>query len=96
MKTILFGLLLIIFSGCSTIQSVSVTSFQPNNETMVKAFDRGVSFLGVTLPNLEVAKKLKDQCPNGAVNGVKTTLVSQNVILFQAYELTAIGYCTKK
>ncbi len=96
MRLFLFGFLFVFLSSCTTIQSISVSSFQPSNEAMVKASDKERSFFGLFVPTLEVSRKLREQCPNGSINGVQTTLTVQNAIIVQTYEITAIGYCTKK
>lgn len=63
---------------------------------LVSAETTGTGFLRLVTPELEINRQLREQCLNGVVTGIQTTLTSQEFILIQVYTLKAVGYCSKK
>ena len=95
MRVFLTALLVLVLSGCGTIQSMSVSNIVPENKNIVSAEETGTGILYLSIPDLIIADKLRKQCPNGEVNGVQTRLTLRNFFIFQFYKLKAEGYCSK-
>lgn len=92
------GLVLVMLSGCVSLQSVSLTSLPADRNQRVKAEAERFIVLGLNFDNNYVnslTSDLKSQCPNGTVSGVLTKSESINyfLYLFWTSRVTATGFC---
>jgi hypothetical protein len=97
LKILLAASLIGTFSnlGCVSIVSISQADFQPGSSKAIGSVQRERGFLHLTSPRLSVMDDLSSKCSEGKgqVTGVQATLKKRDFIIFQEYELEAIGYC---
>jgi hypothetical protein len=92
------ALLAVLASGCTSLQSVSVSSVPKDRSRPVFASEDNVAFLGIHFDNEFVdalPDRLREQCPGGKVTGVFTKHESTWYVLVQNREVTITGYCVK-
>ncbi len=91
--------LVALFSvGCTSIQSVSLTSIPSNRSNVVQAEASKTVILAFNFNNDfvdQMTDDLKKQCPNGQVKGILTKDERIMYFLFFVwkYRITATGYC---
>ncbi len=98
MKLGIVGLVLILLSGCVSLNSVSLTSVPVERGQKVRAESERFIFMGFNFDNdyvNSVTTDLKTQCPNGTVSGLLTKSESINYFLYIFWKsrITATGYC---
>ncbi len=98
MKLGLLILSLMIFSGCASLDSVSITPVPVNRSQKVKAEAERSIFLGFNFDNdyvNQITNDLKNQCTNGTVTGLMTKTETINYFLFFFWKkkVSATGYC---
>lgn len=98
MKFSLLSLLLIIVSGCVSLNSVSLTSVPADRSKRVAAASERFIFMGFNFDNdyvNAITSDLKTQCPSGTVSGVLTKAESVNYFLYIFWKsrVSATGYC---
>lgn len=100
MKQVVLGFILILGSGCVSLNSVSLTSVPVERGQKVRAASERFIFMGFNFDNdyvNTVTTDLKTQCPNGTVSGLLTKSESINYFLYIFWKsrITATGYCVK-
>ena len=103
MKTRAFrsmNLLLLLVSaftgGCTSLQSVGVSSIPRDRGQVVETKKSNVAFLGIHFDNDfadGVPEDLRRQCPNGKVSGVFSKYESTWYVVVQSRSVTVKGYC---
>ncbi|OYZ18797.1 MAG: hypothetical protein B7Y39_13035 [Bdellovibrio sp. 28-41-41] len=98
MKFSFLGVLLVVLSGCVSLNSVSLTSVPADRSKRVAAASERFIFMGFNFDNdyvNSITSDLKTQCPNGTVSGVLTKSESINYFLFIFWKsrVSASGYC---
>ncbi|MBL7557464.1 MAG: hypothetical protein JNM24_16670 [Bdellovibrionaceae bacterium] len=98
MKLVILGLVLVLVSGCVSLNSVSLTSVPVERGQKVRAESERFIFMGFNFDNdyvNAVTSDLKTQCPNGTVSGLLTKSESINYFLYIFWKsrITATGYC---
>ncbi len=89
---------LIFLAGCTSIQSVSLTSIPAKKGKPVRAEISKTIFLGFNFNNDfvdELSSDLKRQCENGIVTGIltKDEIVDYFLMIVHSRRITATGYC---
>lgn len=92
-KRIVTLLAVISVFGCQSIHSISMTEIAPGNTKLISAEESSFDILHMSAPDMKIQPKLREQCPEGIINGVQTTLMVREFILFQIYDLKASAYC---
>lgn len=87
-----------IFSGCASVNSVSLTPIPADRRSPVKVEVSKVIFLGFNFDNDfvdQVVSDLRKQCPKGKVTGILTKDENINYFLYFVWkkQITATGYC---
>ncbi len=98
LQVVMFLSSLILFSGCASVNSVSLTPIPAERKSQVKVEKSKVIILGFNFDNDfidEAVEDLKHQCPNGRVSGLLTKDETINYFLFFVWkkQITATGYC---
>jgi hypothetical protein len=97
MKALLFkGLLVLVSTGCTSLQSVSVTNIPRERGKPVEATANNPAFLGIHFDNDfadDLPDELRAQCANGKVTGIYSKYESTWYVLVQNRSVTAKGYC---
>lgn len=93
-------LLTLIFSACTQLNSVSVTSIPKERSQKVSAERYKFLFLLLNFDNEfvnEMEKELAQKCPNGKIQGIvtKTEAITYFPIIAHAYNIKSEGYCVK-
>ncbi len=99
MKVIVALFLISILSSCAFLNSVTVTSIPKNRSTKVTSERKKFIFLFLNFNNdfvNEMEKELAQKC-DGKIQGIitKTESIVYFPILFNAYKVTAEGYCVQ-
>jgi hypothetical protein len=94
-SALLFSLL---FVGCASVNSVSLSSIPANKGKEVRAETSKTIILGFNFNNDyvdDMADDLKRQCPNGIIKGIltKDEVVDYFLFFVWARKVTATGYC---
>ncbi len=89
---------LLVFAGCTHLQSVSTTSIPAQRGRKVQASSDKIIFLGFNFNNDYVDAMVQDlarQCPNGKVEGLLTKQEDVDYFLYIVWksQVTASGYC---
>jgi hypothetical protein len=87
---------LVVTSGCASLQSVSVTNIPRERGRPITANADNPAFLGIHFSNDfadGLPEELRRQCPNGKVTGIYSKYESTWYVLVQNRELTLRGYC---
>lgn len=95
-KLSLAAVLVIGFSGCASLNSVSLTSVPAHRTHPVKTERSKWIILGFNFDNDfvdDAIDDLKRQCPNGRVTGILTKDEVIAYVLFWQRRITASGYC---
>ncbi len=97
-KITIIALVLSLFSGCVSLNSVSLTSIPPNRNNQIQVEKSKFIFLGFNFDNDFVdtaVDELKQQCPNGKITGVltKDENVAYFLFFFWKKNLKVTGYC---
>ena len=98
------GLLLVLASiflssflgGCTSLQSVGVTSIPKERGRPIEVTENNVAFLGIHFDNDfadDVPEELRRKCPNGKVSGVFSKYESTWYVIVQNRSVTVTGYC---
>lgn len=85
-----------VTSGCTSLQSVSVSSVPKDRARPVSASENNVAFLGIHFDNEfvdDLPERLKAQCPGGKVVGMFTKYENTWYVLVADREVTVHGYC---
>ena len=96
LKLSLAAALIIGFSGCASLNSVSLTSVPAHRTHPVKTERSKWIVLGLNFDNDfvdDAVEDLKRQCPNGRVTGILTKDEVIAYVLFWKRSVTATGYC---
>lgn len=98
MKFSLLSVLMVILSGCVSLNSVSLTSVPADRSKRVGAASERFIFMFFNFDNdyvNSITSDLRTQCPNGTVSGVLTKSESINYFLFIFWKsrISASGYC---
>lgn len=97
---LIIALFFLITNGCVTVHNVTNSSIESKtsdeNTSLIFAEDIGDGVFHLTEPVLHVNDKLKSQCKGGSVHGIQTKLASRDFFIIQRYNLSAVGYCTKR
>lgn len=83
-------------SGCTAIQSVSLTQIPENRSQEVTAYGTQYSFLGIAFTNHFIDRAmddLKSQCPRGRLEGVLTEYQETLYLLIFEREVKVSAYC---
>ncbi len=84
------------FSGCASVNSVSLTPIPSNRGTVVKAEVTKTIFLAFNFNNDfidDLVTDLKRQCPNGVVTGILTKDETIAYVIVFKKRVTATGFC---
>jgi len=89
---------LFFFSGCVSLNSLSLTSIPKNREKQVRIEKEKFIFLGFNFDNDFIntaSEDLRRQCPNGKVTGLLTKDENINYFLYIFWKkrITATGFC---
>lgn len=82
-----------LLSSCTTLYNVSLSDIQPGNTNIISYEETDYGVLHLTFPEINLQPKLREQCKNGQVNGIQTTTMHRDFIIFQAYTVKATAYC---
>lgn len=101
MKRILTICLIAIFTSCTHLSSVSLTSIPKRRANKIKVERYKFIFLGFNFNNNfvnQMVKELRSKCPKGSVKGILTK--DESIVYFpliaHARQITAEGYCMSK
>lgn len=91
---------ILVFAGCTSLQTVSLTSIPAQRSNVVKAQAEKTIFLGFNFDNDfvdQMESQLKNKCPNGQVTGIltKDEIVDYFLMIVWKHRVTATGYCLK-
>lgn len=97
-KNILSLFIFSLLVGCTSLNTVSLTSIPAQRNKPVAAEVSKFIFLGFTFDNDfvdELTSDLKRQCPNGVVSGIltKDEAVNYFLFIFWSHRVKAQGYC---
>lgn len=96
-KSILtLSLLSVLFIGCASVNSVSITPIPKERSNKVRAEVSKIIILGFNFDNDFIdalVPKLQQQCPNGKVTGLLTKDEVISYFLVFKKQVTATGYC---
>lgn len=82
--------------GCTSLQSVGVTSIPKERGRPVETSENNVALLGIHFDNTfadEVPEKLRQQCPDGKITGVFSKYESTWYVLVQNRSVTVKAFC---
>jgi hypothetical protein len=90
----------LLFTACTHLNSVSVTSIPKERSQKVSAERYKFLFLLLNFDNKfvdEMEKELAQKCPNGKIQGIvtKTEGITYFPLIAHAYNIKAEGYCVK-
>lgn len=88
-----------MFSGCASLQSVSMTQVPENRSNEISAYSSSWSFLGIYFTNDfvdEAINELKNKCPGGNITGVYTKYETYLYVLITNRAVTAKAFCKDK
>lgn len=91
-----FVVLSTLAGGCTSLQSVGVTSIPKERGRPVETSENNVAFLGIHFDNAfadEVPEKLRQQCPDGKITGVFSKYESTWYVLVQNRSVTVKAFC---
>jgi hypothetical protein len=83
-------------TGCTALQSVSVTQIPADRSRPLHAEVSNTAFLGIHFTNdfIEpLTAKLMAECPRGRVTGILTKQESSLYVIVQTRRVVATGYC---
>ena len=94
-------LIAFIFSGCTSLRSVSIAPIPSKRNRIIRAEVSQLSFFKINFNNSYVdplVQKLIDQCPNGSVEGIltKEEKVYYLYFILEETRVSAKGYCNAK
>lgn len=100
MKSLSLIFLIPFFTGCVSLNTLSLTSIPAQRSNIVKADVSKVIFLGFNFDNDFVDQlegQLKNKCPNGVVSGIltKDEVVDYFLLIVWKHQISATGYCVK-
>lgn len=96
MKIFLKVGLVLFFTGCASINSVSLTQIPVNRKNSITAETSKTIFLGFNFENDFVdliTNDLKNKCPNGIVSGILTKDEVISYFIVHTRKITATGFC---
>lgn len=88
----------LLFAGCASINSVSITPIPAGRGQVVKAMATKTIFLGFNFENdfvNNLTEDLKRQCPNGLISGILTKDEVIHYFIFHTRNVIASGFCNK-
>lgn len=91
-----FVVLSTLTGGCTSLQSVGVTSIPKERGRPVETSENNVALLGIHFDNTfadEVPEKLRQQCPDGKITGVFSKYESTWYVLVQNRSVTVKAFC---
>jgi hypothetical protein len=83
-------------TGCTSLQSVSVTQIPGDRSRPVHAEVSNTAFLGIHFDNdflEELTPQLLAQCPHGRITGLLTKQESSLYVIIATRRVIATGYC---
>ena len=93
------GLSFLVFgSGCTSLQTVSVTQIPKDRSKPVQVEENNTAFLGIHFDNDfvdEIPAQLQEQCRGGKVTGILTKYETTWYVIIQTRTVTATGYCVR-
>jgi len=95
-KKMFFILMAVAFTGCASVNSVSLTPIPANRSKEVRAEVSRTIFLGFNFDNDYInplVDNLKMQCPNGVITGILTKDEVISYVLVFTRRVVATGYC---
>lgn len=100
MRLIILLLALVFFSGCVSLNTVSLTSIPSQRQKPIQASVEKFMVLGFNFDNDYVdvlTDKLRGQCPNGQITGVLTKDEDTNYFLYFFWKknVSAQAYCVQ-
>ncbi len=101
MRNWILGLVAVGFlSGCTSLNTVSLTSIPAKRDQKVSAEASRVIFLGFNFDNDyvdQLTTDLKSQCPNGMISGIltKDEVIDYFLFIVWKHRVHAEGYCVK-
>lgn len=89
-----------LLSGCTSLQTVSLTSIPAQRSNVVKAEVSKTIILGFNFDNDfvdQLESQLKNKCANGQITGIltKDEVVDYFLMIVWKHQVTATGYCVK-
>jgi hypothetical protein len=94
--TFLAFFVLPVLSGCTALQSVSVTQIPPDRSRPVRAEVSNTALLGIHFDNDfldDLTPELLRQCPHGRITGLLTKQESSLYVIIATRRVIATGYC---
>lgn len=100
-KSISALVLSLLFVGCASVNSVSLSSIPANKGKEIHSEASKTIILGFNFNNDyvdDMAEDLKRQCPNGIVKGIltKDEVIDYFLFIVWARKVTASGYCIQQ
>jgi hypothetical protein len=89
-------LVLPLISGCTALQSVSVTQIPTDRSRPVRAEVTNTALLGIHFDNdflEDLTPELLRQCPHGRITGLLTKQESSLYVIVATRRVIASGYC---
>lgn len=99
MKNILLVLMCLMFAGCASLNSVSMTSYPKDRSKPVQAKVSKTVFLAFNFNNdfvMDLTQELQSQCPNGKVTGITTKYETYWYFIVHRMDVTSQGFCLNK
>ena len=99
MLKLISGILIILFfSGCTHLLSVSTSSIPKNRDRKVNVTVERFIFMAFNFNNNyvnDLAEQLAQKCPDGKVKGILTKHEKVGYFLAHTVRVSAEGYCVK-
>ena len=89
--------MLVSFTGCAGLHSVSMTSYPKDRKRPVQAEVSKFVILAFNFNNdfvHDLTPKLQQQCPNGKVTGITSTYETRHYVFAHRMIVRSQGFCT--